>query len=301
MTSAFEVTAIVLTFNRWAETRACLTALFAGTWPRLKVLVVDNGSTDETRVELPLAFPAAHLLLNETNLGYVGGNNAGLRLVLSGGSSFALVVNNDVIVAPDCVATLVAAAQDHPEAALFGPLIYHADEPEIIQSAGGCLQNDWHSYHRGANRRDNGQFHTIQAVDWLSGCVILARTRALAQIGILDSTFFMYGEDVDWGVRTRRAGWEVLFVPTARAWHAGVSRNYDPPPYVTYYTARNELQLMRKHHAGGLPLLRALMRSLRTLISWTLLPRWRHRRAHRTALVRALGDFAVGRVGPFPS
>ncbi len=291
---------LVLTFNRWNDTRECLTSVFASDAANARVLVMDNGSTDETLDALPREFPQVHLIKNPTNLGYAEGNNVGLRFALAQNAEFAVVLNNDVTVARNWLTLLLDAAAQEPLGALFGPMVYHANESRVIQSAGGVLPRDWHAYHRGANEDDAGQFSNMQAVDWLTGCTIMARCARLRQVGLLDPAFYMYGEDVDWCVRATRAGYRVLFVPQAHVWHKGVQREYSPSPYVTYYSARNELQLIRKHRGGALTLVRALMRHLRTLTSWTVRPRWHAQRTHRDALAHALFDFARGTSGQIP-
>ncbi len=265
--------------------------------PQTRVLVLDNGSTDETLTALPKEFPRVELIRNPVNMGYADGNNVGLQIALERNAEFAIVLNNDVTVAPDWVEQLLKAAHANPDAALIGPLVFHASDPTMIQSAGGLLGVEWHSYHRGANAPDRGQFAKTEAVDWLSGCTVMARCSALGKFGLLDPLFYMYGEDVDWCVRATKAGYRVLFAPKSHVWHSGVRPDYSPAPYVTYYTTRNELILIRKHR-GGIPLVRALVRQMRTLTSWTVRPKWREHRDHRDALARALWDFARGVSGP---
>jgi GT2 family glycosyltransferase len=284
---------INLTYNKWQDTLACLTSVFESNLKGAHVIVVDNGSEDETLTLLPQRFPRVELIRNTTNLGYADGNNVGLKLALDRNSEFVTILNNDVRVAPDWLVHLRGAAGSDMRAALVGPLVMHADEPERIQSAGGILPSNWHAFHRGANELDQGQYAAVESVDWLSGCTVLARCSALYKIGFLDASFYMYGEDVDWCVRARRADFSVLFAPRARVWHSGVSRDYTPAPYVTYYSARNELNLIRKHR-GGVPLVQALARQTRTLTSWTVRPRWREQREHRDALAHALRDFVRG-------
>lgn len=289
---------VVLTFNRWQDTRACLVSVMAALPFNTRVLIVDNGSTDETLTALPREFPQAYLIRNPQNLGYAEGNNVGLRYALEQGAEFILVLNNDVVVAPDWLEGLLETAQAQPRAALLGPMVYHADDPQVIQSAGGMLSSDWHSYHRGANKTDTGQFHRTENVDWLTGCAVLARSSALRDFGLLDPSFYMYGEDVDWCLRARKANYTVVFVPYARVWHSGVSSAYTPAARVTYYMARNELILIQKHRGGTIAVMRLLVRHFRTVVSWTLRPKWRHQRAHRDALVMALRDFLGGASGP---
>jgi GT2 family glycosyltransferase len=263
----------------------------------LDVIVVDNASTDGTPEHVHSTFPQAHLVAAETNLGYACGNNIGIRAAMDRNAGFVWVLNNDVTVDVSCLSLLLDAAHANPDAALLGPLVYHFEEPTMIQSAGGVLPRDWHSYHRAANEPDHGQFRAVEPVDWLTGCAILARTSAIQKFGLFDGNFYMYGEDVDWGVRARRAGFGVLLVPRAKVWHKGVRRAYSPAPYVTYYSARNELLLIRKHHAGFSPLFRACARNLRTVASWTIRSGRAEQTLHRDALARALRDAFLGRMG----
>ena len=289
---------VVLTYNGWQDTRACLQSVFADARANFKVMVVDNGSTDETLDALAREFPQVQVQVNASNLGYAEGNNAGLRYAMAHGAEFVVILNNDVIVARDWLEHLLNAARANERAALLGPFVYHADEKNIIQSAGGLIDANWRASHRGQNETDNGQFADTARVDWLTGCAIMARTAALEKIGLLDASFFMYGEDVDWGIRARRAGYDVLVVPQAHVWHKGVQRNYAPAPHVTYYTARNELRLIRKHRGGTRAFFKTWLRHARTASSWTLLPRWKSKRAHRDALLRALRDDLRGVSGP---
>lgn len=291
------VLVVIVTYNQWALTRACLESLAQATSANFEVLVVDNASTDGTPERVREFAPNVKVIENGVNVGYAQGNNLGLEYALQQTFEYAMILNNDVTVAENCLDVLVQAADANPDAALLGPLVYHADEPTVIQSAGGVLPKDWHARHRGANQSDRNQFAEIAAVEWLTGCAVLARASALGKFGLLDENFFMYGEDVDWGVRARQAGYRVLVVPQAHVWHRGVRRDYAPAPYVTYYSARNELQLMQKHRAGVSPYLRAWARNARTVASWSVLPRWRGQRAHRDALARALRDAALRRMG----
>ena len=129
----------------------------------------------------------------------------------------------------------------------------------------------------------------------------MAHRGVLEKIGLIDPAFFIYSEEVDWCVRARAAGYENLFVPTAHLWHKGVKRNYQPSPRVTYLSARNELLLLTKHHAGWRALAATWLRHLRTLASWSVRPRWRAQRAQRDALARGLLDFVRGNFGAPPS
>lgn len=292
---------LVLTFNAWSDTFECLSSLAAISYPNYQVVVVDNASNTPPPQSPSERFPDVHFIENTTNLGYAEGNNVGLRYALAQGAAYVLVLNNDTIVAHDVLRKLVNAAEQEPRAAFLGPLVMHYDEPNVIQSAGGCITKDWRSYHRGQNEPDAGLYVKTESVEWVSGCAIMARSSSLGKIGLIDPAFFIYSEEVDWCVRAREAGYQVVFVPTTKIWHKGVKRNYAPSPRVTYLSARNELLLLNKHHAGLYPYARTWLRHIRTLMSWSVRPRWRAQKLRRNALAAALRDFALGHFGPPPT
>lgn len=296
--SAPRVVIIILTFNSASHIRECLASLAMLDYPNFEVVVVDNASTDDTVKLAQTDTPAPKVLANEMNLGYAEGNNVGLRYALSANADYALVLNDDVIVARDFLTQLVRAAQADPHAALLGPIIYHHSTPAVIQSAGGALGN-WTFPHRGINEPERGQFNRVESVVWLSGCAILARCGALERIGLFDPDYFMYWEDVDWCLRAQEHGYNVLFVPQAKLWHKGVQVAYEPSPRVAYYMARNELYLLAKHRANLIVQIKSWGKYIRTIISYTVRPKWKNKRAHRNAQVKALWHVLTRRFGSF--
>jgi GT2 family glycosyltransferase len=180
-------------------------------------------------------------------------------------------------------------------------MVYHNNEPGIIQSAGGRMDNAWRAWHQGQNQPDQGQFSTVQRVEWISGCAILVRREVIEQVGALDTRFFYYWEETEWCIRAIEHGWTILHVPQAKLWHKGVQRDYRPGPNVTYYSTRNHFLLMAIHHAPLRAWLVAWGDTLRTLISWTLKPKWRSMRDHRDAMWQGIWDFLYHRWGIRPT
>ena len=187
--------------------------------------------------------------------------------------------------------------QTDPRIGIAGPMVYHHNEPDVIQSAGGKMGRDWRAWHLAQNEQDQGQFTQPNEVDWISGCGILVRREVIDQVGMLDERFFYYWEETEWCVRAREAGWRIVHVPQAKLWHKGVQRDYRPSPTVTYYATRNRFMLLEKHHAPISAWTVAWQQTLRTLASWSLRPRWRDMRGHRDAMWQGTADFLRRRWG----
>jgi GT2 family glycosyltransferase len=294
------VVTVILNTNRRDDTLAVLDSISRSDYPNHRVIVLDNASSDGTEQAIRASFPAASILLLERNLGYAGNNNLGIEAALKQGADWVFVLNEDTLLAPDCISSLVEAGSKQNRIGIVGPMVYHNDEPDIIQSAGGQLSDTWRAWHRGQNEPDRGQFPTVQQVDWISGCAIMVRRAVIEQLGALDSRFFYYWEETEWCLRASRHGWTILHVPQAKLWHKGVQRDYRPGPSVTYYSTRNHFLLLAKHHAPLRAWLAAWSDTLRTLISWTVKPKWRSMRAHRNAMWQGMWDFLRGRWGMRP-
>ncbi len=288
---------VILNTNRRDDTLACLAGVAASTYPNQKTLVLDNASTDGSVEAISIHYPEVQNVPLKDNRGYAGNNNVGIHLAMELGAEWVFVLNEDITLAPNCLEELMKVAQANPQVGILGPMVYHFDEPEVIQSAGGLLDRYWQSIHTGQNQLDRGQFPIPRAVDWISGCAILVRREVIEQVGALDDRFFYYWEETEWCLRARRSGWQIWHIPLAKIWHKGVQRNYSPGPNVTYYATRNKLMTMKKHRAPLSAWLYIGFQTIRTLASWTFRSKWRHMRDHRKALWQGLVDFIFKRYG----
>ncbi len=296
-----KVLIIVLNWNGLTDTLTCLKSLAGLDYPAYEVLVVDNGSTDSSPAIIRERFPAVMVVENDVNLGYAGGNNIGLYRALRQGSDYALLLNNDTEVAPDFLRHLVNVAESDPQVGIAGPTIYYYDSPDRIWSAGGSI--DWlhgRTAMVGLNEWDIGQFGTQpRPVDFVTGCALLVKRAVLERIGGLDERFFTYFEETEWCVRAQWAGFEIVHVPAARIWHKIPLDARDSSPAVHYYMVRNRLLFLKSAHAGWRAWWHTLFGEyLRWVVTWSIRPRWRHKRAHRNATLRGVADVVLGRWGP---
>lgn len=263
------ISIIILNWNGAADTLACLDSLAALTYPNFNVVVVDNGSTDDSLARLRPYTAPYPLTLLETgrNLGYAGGNNVGTQHALDHGADFVLVLNNDTTGAPDLLDRLLEAAQRTPDAGVFSARIMYFDEREKVWFDGArwnpaSMQLEW----PGQDSQESALGTMDHDTDYASGAALFFRAGVARQIGLLDETFFLVWEEVDWCFRARKAGWRNIVVPAAKVWHKiGVSFGSESSPLRTYFSIRNEL-LWFSRHAPFSVRLRLWMKNLRRLI-----------------------------------
>ncbi len=288
---------IILNTNRCHDTLEALDSLVKSDYPDHRIIVLDNASQDGSVEAIHHAFPEVQVIALEDNRGYAGNNNVGIHTALSQGADWVFVLNEDTILAPDCLSRMVEAGEREPCIGIVGPMVFHHSDPGIIQSAGGKMGPDWQAYHLGQNEPDHGQFAQQRPVDWVSGCAILVRREVIEQAGALDERFFYYFEETEWCLRAREQGWMVWHVPQARLWHKGVQLDYHPGPNITYYSTRNRFLLLSKHHAPVNVWLVSWVDILRTLTSWSIRPKWWSMKDHRNAMWQGAVDFLNQRWG----
>ena len=281
------VSIIVLNWNGWRDTVECLESLYQIEYPNYDVIVLDNGSVDDSvrnleryaegKIEVKSRFvkfnmnnkPIGVVLpqMNETdgieskraeisasasnrklillrsgkNLGYAEGNNVGIRFALRAfDSDFVLLLNNDVVVAPDFLDQMISAAKALPDGGIFSPKIYLYDQPERIQSTWNRIQLARGStFLAGEGEIDRGQFDEIAETDYSPGVCFLMRRVTIDRVGLFDSKFFCYWEEADYCFRARRAGIRSIYVPKARIWHKVSQSSNKDDGFVLYYLTRN--------------------------------------------------------------
>lgn len=290
---------VILNWKKPGETLRCLAAVNRSTYSCWRVVVVENGSQDDSIAVLRQAYPELELLISPENLGYTGGNNLGIQYLLAQGVDYILLLNDDAVLDPNALAALVQAANADPQTGFLGPKVLAVEEPQVLLSAGGLLDKGYLPHNRGMGEIDRGQYDRYFQADFLSGCALLVNRKCIEKIGMLDDDFFVYFEEVEWCYRGVQAGFTIRFVPAARVWHPDTrSRDIDSPS-VTYYATRNSLRFAQKHHLGFTTIAALLIQYARRWLSWSLRSKWRqkHSPAQRQALRQAIIDFAVGRVG----
>jgi GT2 family glycosyltransferase len=173
---------------------------------------VDNGSTDGSIEMLQKDFPQIEVIKNQTNMGFSVANNQGIKIAITNGAKQVLLLNNDIeITDKHWLETLNMVLTSDDKIGVVGCKLLYADGR--IQHAGGVIALKG-AYHRGERDLDRGQFDNVESVDYVTGAVLLIKTKVIREIGFLDEGFSpIYCEDSDWCVRAKLQGYKVVYSP----------------------------------------------------------------------------------------
>jgi GT2 family glycosyltransferase len=246
------VTLIIVAWNQLEKTLACLESLAALDYPETAVLLVDNGSTPPLAEPVQARFPAVRVLRLESNTGFAGGYNAGLRQAMTEDVDLVMLLNNDTLVAPDALGHLVAEAESAPGIGLVTAKIYYAADPQRIWTVGNNLNVFLDITDGGDKQLDTGQWSAARDVDFAPFCGILIKREVIETVGYLDEGFFLYYEDMDYCRRARQAGYRIRLQPDAHIWHdVSASTGGQESPLKRYWIAQSSGRYFRKHGRGA--------------------------------------------------
>ncbi len=246
------VAVVVLNYNGRRLLPDCLASLRALATPA-EVVVADNGSTDGSLDYLRQAQPDARIIDLGHNLGFAAGYNRALAGV---DAEWFVLLNNDAALAPDWLELLLDAACQHPRAAILGGKLLLGDPAQpgqpgqrrTLQAAGASLTEAGTAFEIGWGQPDDGRFDRPGPVGAIPGAALLVRREIYFELGGFEPDYFAYLEDVDLCWRAWLRGYEVHYVPAARAFHAyGASGGGRTSPFRIHWMQRNRLANMVKH------------------------------------------------------
>jgi GT2 family glycosyltransferase len=210
------VALIILNWNGWSDTIACVESVRRQTLKPDWIVVVDNASSDESEVKLRALGPEVTVLQSGANLGFAGGNNVGIRWALAQGATAVWLLNNDATADDRALEALVATSRLRPGAGAIGTRIYEMSRPTKLQCWGGGWINLW------TGRAREFPYEVPEArIDYISGCSLFLTAAGMAKCGLLDEGFFMYFEDIELSLRYRAAGFELAVCDGAKVFHKG--------------------------------------------------------------------------------
>lgn len=246
------IAAIILNWNGEKLLREFLPSVIAHTPADIAdVIVVDNGSSDDSLSVMRNEFPSVKLIEFPENLGFAEGYNQALKAT---SYEYTVLLNSDVAVDDDWLTPMYDYMASHKNVGACQPkILSYADKSkfEYAGAAGGYLDRNGYPYCRGrifdSIETDSGQYDDITSIFWASGAAFMVRTELYLKAGGLDASFFAHMEEIDLCWRIRLMGYDIVAVPQAHVYHLGGGSLPASNPRKTYLNFRNNLLMLHKN------------------------------------------------------
>lgn len=237
----------ILNWNQYETTLECLASIREVDYDNFEVVVIDNGSTDDSAKIISQAYRDIHIIRNKENLGCCEGRNVGIRYSLRKRPDYIFLLDNDTIVDKNILKELVKVAESDKRIGLVAPMVYYHQDRNMVWVAGGG-RIDWirgRFYDLGMKEIDNGQFRE-KKVEAVPEGFSFVRREVFETAGLIDPDFFYYYESGDWNTRIVKRGWRIVFASEAKIWHKYSFSHGNESPQFYYYRTRNRLLFMWK-------------------------------------------------------
>ncbi len=240
---------VIVNWNLKQDTLDCIESLIKAGASIAQITVVDNGSTDGSISALRNLYnERINIIDAKVNLGYAAGANLGIKYGLDQGYRWILLLNNDTLVAANFMEAMESASLASGEFGIIGPMILYHNDPSIIWSLGDrFIGNSLLTIHYYKNRKLNPGLPKVIPVDVVNGCAMMINRSVFEKVGSLDASLFMYGEEVDFCWRARRAGFKFAVYPDAQVWHKISKSSIDNRFFPKYLSVRNQITLYRRY------------------------------------------------------
>jgi GT2 family glycosyltransferase len=247
-----KVIVLILSYNGKYLLEDSISSYLANDYGNFDVVVIDNGSTDGTKDWVAQYFPEVFVLRTNKNLKYSGGLNFGMNYAFGElNADYVLITNNDVKVDSRVISSLVEVALTDTFIGFVIGKVYYYDQPDIFQSVGkGIDPIWWNTGHIGNMEKDQGQYNTIMERAFCDDIYWLVNKEVYNKTGGYDTEFAFQGEDFDWQVRAKQAGYKIMYTPKSKLWHKESMTIGKNSPFKAYYDARNPLIIHMKYRTA---------------------------------------------------
>jgi len=235
---------IILNYNAGELLLKCIESVFNSSYENYEVIVVDNGSEDESHKKCKQKFSKVILIENQKNLGFCEGNNVGIR---NAKGDFLIILNPDTEVKSNAFEELYKAFCRYGDG-LYQPKLLVADDKKKINTAGNMINLFGFGYSRGKGKEDRGQFERVEEVCYASGACLFIAKKTMKKIGLFDPFLFAYHDDLDVGWRAAQLGIKSYYIPTSIVYHAE-SFSFKWSPKKFYLLERNRWYCLLTHYS----------------------------------------------------
>jgi hypothetical protein len=246
-----KVSIVTINWNGEEDTVRCIKSLLNLEYDHFEIIVIDNGSTDKSVINLSKRFQnKIKIISNDINLGYSKAVNLGIDHVLSNNSDFLLIINNDTLVHPKLLDELINLTTNEDAAGLVCGKTYFLDGSRRLMGGPGKIYiNKFKiNWERVKNQEDKGQYDKIIECNYVDDYHLLIKADVFREVGKYDEDFFAYGEESDFCLRVAKSKFKIFFTPKAKIWHKGASRIGNSKNYLReFYINRSNLILNSKH------------------------------------------------------
>jgi GT2 family glycosyltransferase len=246
-----KVIVLILSYNGKHLLHDSISSYLANDYDNFEVCVIDNGSTDGTKEFVEKEFQVAKVVRTDVNLKYSGGFNFGLRYAFDDShADFVLITNNDVKADRKVISALVDVALSDSKIGFVIGKVYYYDHPDTLQTVGkGYDPIWWNTGHIGHEEKDLGQYDKIEERPFCDDIFWLVSGEMYKITGGYDTEFAFQGEDFDWQVRAKLAGFRIIYTPYAKIWHKESMTIGKTSAFKAYYDARNPLIIHMKYRS----------------------------------------------------
>lgn len=235
---------LILNFNKWQDTIDCIDSLKGIEYHNYRILVIENGSTNDSFDILSEKLKGVEIVRIKKNAGYTGGINFGLEILLKRQSDYILLLNNDTLVEKDFLSILVNEIEKNKNAAAAcSTILTEHNRKEIWYASGKIIKWRGLAVHVDKGKEFNSNFYQPAIrTEFITGCLMLLKTKYLSDIGLENDKIFLYLDDIEYSIRIRKKGYELLYVPKSIIYHKVLGEKENT--YKLYYSVRNRLLLI---------------------------------------------------------
>lgn len=243
-----EVSIITVNYNGLKDTCSLIDTIPIEK-PSIEVIVVDNASKANEASVLEDRYPHINVIQSNTNLGFAGGNNLGIKAAKG---KYLYLVNNDTEFKEFNIQSLIERIESSDNIGIVCPKIRFWGQPQPIQFAGYTPLSKITMRNKciGFGEQDKGQYNTARPTPYAHGAAMLIKHEAIEKVGFMPENYFLYYEELDWSMMFKRAGYEIWYEPAAEIFHKESSTTGQNSPLRTYYITRNRLLFTKRNNRG---------------------------------------------------
>ena len=255
---------ILVNWNGWQDTLECLRSLEQLQYSNYTVIVVDNGSTDQSTQKIRQRFPNIVLIESDKNLGFAGGNNLGIEYALDQQADYCWLLNNDTTVEPDALDHLINSMEADPEIGICGSKLVFYHQRDRLQALGGGYFNKWFGtvHTIGSQKPIDTTLDTnkIEArLDYIIGASMMVSRQFIEEVGLMNEEYFLYYEEIDWAMRAQEkfklglASQSIVYHKEGASTGGQKAQKFTRSKQSDYYQLKNRLKFTYNFYPLYLP------------------------------------------------